>query len=707
VFPTNEKVTKREIKMALHRSNFCIQIVLFWFCCCAYLASQPGSSSFANYSKATEPLPGTRWQSRGMAKIIINNGVVHLSIDDPRDEAALVVLPATASDGWDLSKWRVLAVNVKNLSRVRQQRLVLTVTEKSDAAHPHAVTAGVGLNPGETRTLRLLLPHRWLYGAPNGVPGVRNIDTAHTAKLEFSLQWPFERPHKGLLDCEISHLRVEGRLDGVNATDPKSYVPFIDRFGQFVHGDWPAKIHSDADLRARFSQETQELADATRPTSWDRFGGWKDGPQLKATGNFRTEKYQGKWYFVDPDGRLFLSQGIDVLSASNEAIKVPDDKAGWFEELPVGAHAYNAVDHNLRIKYGSSNYEHEYFERLARRLEVWGINSIGDWSSPKLMELDRTPYTLQLTDYDARMPRIEGSKLKFYDVFDPRYIERMRTLVATAAVQRPIVARSLTDPMCIGYFIDNELNFGNRGKLVLVDGILQSPSSQAAKKEFVRTLEEKYKDIDQLNTAWEAKYTSWDALLLSTSVPASDAYKADAADFFRRVVDQYFRLAHDAVKLAAPNRLYLGARFISTDAVRPDLYEACAKYCDVLSVNIYAHSAAGFPDEDFPDVPVMVTEFQFGILQRGMFSPSLCQAGADADDRGLAYTRFLEGVLKHPKMVGAQWFQYRDQPLTGRGDGEAYQIGFVDVVDTPYPEITAAARAIADRMYTAVSTSAK
>lgn len=45
------------------------------------------------------------------------------------------------------------------------------------------------------------------------------------------------------------------------------------------------------------------------------------------------------------------------------------------------------------------------------------------------------------------------------------------------------------------------------------------------------------------------------------------------------------------------------------------------------------------------------------------------------------------------------WFQYEDQPLTGRGDGENYQIGFVDVCDRPYPQIVAACRDIGRRMY--------
>ena len=49
---------------------------------------------------------------------------------------------------------------------------------------------------------------------------------------------------------------------------------------------------------------------------------------------------------------------------------------------------------------------------------------------------------------------------------------------------------------------------------------------------------------------------------------------------------------------------------------------------------------------------------------------------------------------------GCHWFQYTDQAMTGRYfDGEAYQVGFVSVTDTPYPELVQAARDIGATMY--------
>ena len=165
--------------------------------------------------------------------------------------------------------------------------------------------------------------------------------------------------------------------------------------------------------------------------------------------------------------------------------------------------------------------------------------------------------------------------------------------------------------------------------------------------------------------------------------------------------EPFFKACKEAVAAAAPNKLYLGCRFKSlrnADA----LWAAAAKWCDVISVNAYVNSVAVFTDGNYAapkfDKPVLHSEFHFGTLHRGMFSAGLCPVG-DQCERARCYKRVVEGALRHPYFVGSHWFQYRDQPLVGRGDGENYQIGFVDVCDRPYPALTRAVREVAEKMY--------
>ncbi len=623
---------------------------------------------------------------------------IRMRFDDPGYDSGVRLLPGEGKKFWDLSAGKVLAVDVENLSPDKQLRLTMHISSGSREAHDISeVNSGIALNPGEKRTLTLLVPHSTIYHAPPGVPGAKIVESDKITWIEFYMQWPFEKKEANLVDCRLSNLRLEGVPDTAAAVHGDDYFPFIDVYGQNTHGEWPGKIHTDEDLKKAHAWEISELSKSKRPEQWNRYGGWANGPQLKATGNFRTEKYQGKWYLIDPDGRLFFSQGIDVLHAQTDAT-ISTGHENWFA-FPVKEKELPFNQWNLQKKYGTPEFEAEYYATLSKRLDHWGMNTIGNWGKSDLIDLGKTPYTLQLADHNRRLPQIAGSKLKFYDVFDPGYVSAMKNLIANASQRNPVITKSLTDPMCIGYFIDNELNYGNRGRQILGDDVLRSPAKQASKKEFINDLKIKYGEIAKLNTAWEMEYADWDELLNATDVPAAKGYRIDSNEFFLKTVDQYFRLCHEAVKSVAPHRLYLGSRFISTDAVRKALFDASQKYCDVLTVNIYAQGAANIGAEGFPDMPVLVGEFHLGVRDRGMFSASSVPCGVTQAERAVAYTRFLQGALVHPNIVGTHWFQFRDQPLTGRWDGEGYPIGFVDVADTPYPELIRATREVGENMY--------
>ncbi len=94
--------------------------------------------------------------------------------------------------------------------------------------------------------------------------------------------------------------------------------------------------------------------------------------------------------------------------------------------------------------------------------------------------------------------------------------------------------------------------------------------------------------------------------------------------------------------------------------------------------------------------PMLIGEFHIGAPERGL-SPGLVQA-RDQEERAVAYRYYVEQAMSHPAMIGTHWFQWLDQPSTGRNDGENYNIGFVDVADRPYAQLAAAARTTHGRL---------
>jgi hypothetical protein len=95
--------------------------------------------------------------------------------------------------------------------------------------------------------------------------------------------------------------------------------------------------------------------------------------------------------------------------------------------------------------------------------------------------------------------------------------------------------------------------------------------------------------------------------------------------------------------------------------------------------------------------PIIVGEFHFGVPGRGL-AAGLVQV-RDQAERGVAYRYYVEQAASFHAFIGSSWFQWVDQPVTGRMDGENYNIGLVDVTDRPYTPLIEAMKATHRRLY--------
>ena len=607
-------------------------------------ASAPEASPFSFGSCRLVPVHGAEVERDG------GNAVV-MRLPSAEWSCGLKFAPPEGRRSLDLSGGKWLSLDVENLSATRQMRLTMHVgsggadSEAADHAVANftknrSINTGIGLNPGEKGTMRLLLPHPEIYASPEGAPGPFLIDTRHVNSVDLQVQWPFEDEFRYVAECRVSNLRLEGEPDSARAIPAEKFFPFIDRYGQFKHSEWPEKVHSDSELREDLAREEAALARSPRPAAWDRFGGWKDGPRLRATGHFRTENVDGKWWLVTPEGHLFFSTGIDVVrdnADSSDGSKHPD----WHETPVPDDRMMSYPAWNLQKKFGRKNYLRDYFDFVQKRLPAWGQNTIGNWAAREILMSARMPYVASVLENAPGVKRHE--KFHIYDLEDPDFERNMREAIrrkfAEDTPNGKMLRHAARDPMCIGFFVDNELQF-----------------------------------------------QKW--------IPAVGGEKAAP------LIDLYFRVCKEELQRAAPDKLYLGSRFVGFRQSGL-LWNAAAKWCDVVSVNAYANSIANISGKIMDGgvrKPILVGEFHFGCMDRGMFKASLCPVG-DQKERARSYARFVEGALRHPLFVGCHWFQYRDQPLIGRGDGEAYECGFVDGTDRPYRELCAKARAVGEKMY--------
>ncbi len=104
--------------------------------------------------------------------------------------------------------------------------------------------------------------------------------------------------------------------------------PVVDEFGQWNLGDWEGKINSADQLNAAWNAEEQEKV-STKNYNYSKFGGYLNA-KVKSTGFFRTEKIDGRWWFADPEGYLFLSAGVDCVNPGGGGNAINIDKRKTF-----------------------------------------------------------------------------------------------------------------------------------------------------------------------------------------------------------------------------------------------------------------------------------------------------------------------------------------------------------------------------------------
>ncbi|MBM3497419.1 MAG: beta-agarase [Armatimonadetes bacterium] len=626
-----------------------------------------------------------------------------------------ITLPAPGGH-WDLSAFTQVELDVRNVGD-NEVTVCCRVDNPGADGVRNCNTASVTLKPGESGVLTVPLNRKPVadptielfgmrgYPPPFGGGGDRTLDPAGVTQVLVFVPKPTEA-HA----FEIDNLRAAGvyaqpETFGMTAAE---FFPLIDTFGQYVHREWPGKVASLEDLRSRIAAEAADLGSHPGPEGWNEYGGWEAGPTLEATGFFHPAKHEGQWWLVDPQGKLFWSHGVDCVNGwDNTPIS---EREHWFADYPGGqpefAEFVSTAGHivhgdyvgkkptcfdfaaaNLKRKFGD-DWQRAHGELAHRRLRSWGMNTIANWSDAGIYLMRKTPYCVSIHFGGKALQGSEGYWGQFRDVFDPSFAAALRQTMAGQ------VGKSAGDPWCLGYFVDNELSWGDDTSLAVA--ALVSPPDQVAKQVFIADLRAKYETIGKLNEAWGSQHASWDALLRHREKPDVMKAKPDLQAFYRKTAEQYFRVCRDEVKRVAPDNLYLGCRLAWTNDVAA---AASAKYCDVVSYNLYRRDVSSFRMPGDPDVPVIIGEFHFGALDRGLFHTGLVPV-ADQDARAEAYRSYVQGCLANPWLVGCGWFKFRDECTTGRPlDEENYQIGLLDICDSPYPETIAAVREVGYGMY--------
>jgi uncharacterized protein (TIGR03437 family) len=479
------------------------------------------------------------------------------------------------------------------------------------------------------------------------------------------------------------------------SANPQSYAPYVDTYGQSAYSNYSGKIQADADLQTAATEEQTALAAWGTPTGYDAWGGvlnagWQDA----ATNFFHVVQHNSVWWLISPAGNPCFYVGLDtgpLITGNN----TPTTGRTWeFAALPPQTAPYSAAwgysdwgntgiasvsfdTWNMIRKYGSS-WQSIATNLAVQRMNAWGFSGLGKWSS----ETGNLPILPVLEPYNVPILVLHP------DIFDTTVQQALQS-----SLQQQIQA-SVGDSRILGWSFGNE--YDDLITPAEVQTILGLASSVPAKRALVnQALSAIYgNNVATMAAAWGVTATTTAGLYGASPTPPA----ADIETLREYYEDQYFGFVNQAIKRIDPNHLYFGIWIVPGWWVNATDWQLNAAHVDVIGYDRYSPV---FEDSLLEGLakstakPMFLGEFSFPPsynLLRGYEVYPSASATEDAD-AGAQYQSNLESAARNPWCVGVAWFEYRDEPVSGRGflgetdldlvEGEDYAFGMVDVADRP------------------------
>ena len=379
----------------------------------------------------------------------------------------------------------------------------------------------------------------------------------------------------------------------------------------------------------------------------------------------------GVWWFRGPEGRLLWSFAPDCVDAGSKG--KPDNPA-------YNAHALFPSDQ-------------AWVTDTVGKLKAWGFNSLGGWSDTDLFRKytpasERLPYTevLHLGAY---------AKAPWNDLYAPKAESQMHDAA------RKLIPPLRDDPNLIGYFTDNELGWWDD---TLFLSYFKMPQTAPGKQALIGSLKKHYQgEFRRLKRDWNTACTDFKSLSATTAItlkPGRHGIEAVHA-FNSDLTTHYYALVHRLVREFDPNHLILGDRYCQYYNL--ETAEASTPFVDVVSTNQGADWLDGGYTHFQLDTlhrltgkPVLITEFYFAARENQSGNRNTGEGFPTVQtqaERARGFAACVHHFASLPYVVGAHWFQFTDEPPKGRGDGEDFNMGLVDVQGSPYPKMIAAAKA--------------
>nr|WP_294900981.1 DNRLRE domain-containing protein [uncultured Pedobacter sp.] len=373
--------------------------------------------------------------------------------------------------------------------------------------------------------------------------------------------------------------------------------------------------------------ETNTLNDFTETQSLrSTYLGASDRYVGNSKGYFHTYKdTDGMWSFVDPDGYIFYSVGMNSVN--------------------TGSDQQSSLKSNLRV------------------------NTLSKWSGSFTKTM---PYMVSL-DFAFNYKNTQGARgdalfangiLPIFDVTTSSgtgvtYTAGFVNYCATKA-NEVITSSIKNDKLVLGYFSDNEVPLANPYGQYLVN---------------IWTTLSNYQGYTGALGSNDPNYIAARNWVKARHGGNFTINQADKDEFPNYIVGKYYQVCRDAIRAEDTNHLFMGSR-LHQDLDNPNQFSAARQYLDVISVNYYRrwtaesntlHTWQGTAPYD---KPFIITEFYAMAESSGYTNRSGAGWVVNTQqDRADFFENFTTRLLKFKNCIGFHWFRYQDDGTASKNNG--------------------------------------
>ena len=432
----------------------------------------------------------------------------------------------------------------------------------------------------------------------------------------------------------------------------------------------------------------------------DAYGGFKN-VFGKKTGFFHTEKIDGRWWLITPEGHGFFGIGI-----SNP-----------FTHFSQGA-----------VIFGYGNNQEAWLRDGIKKMRELGYNCA--WSGPYSternfkgyvdLELARRVYREEKIPHGLHIPLILHPVERPVgtirpDVFSDEYKAYVKTEV------EKLVPQYADEPLLLGYY------YGFGCFIFIYDWLnetLGRKPGSPGREHLLNILEGRYKgDIQALNSVYNTDFESFEILQQSGTVtyplnwqvdrlyeiqnePDREKRKmmADAEALLGEIVEQIYKLAEVEIRKYDQNHMLLGG-FVKDYTFTDGIWKKLAPYVDVLTPQEREMNFI-HPIVESTGVPAMLSDQEYGNVYP---LPVQTRGGAwgaipDYIDRRVLYDLLGDRIAKEPGYIGVSFCACFFDNSNWVKPYERGQPGFFTVDGIPRHDLCDAASTVNARMLDTVNT---